>query len=943
MSGNYKINNDHKLPISSQPLNAQQVNKLEAKVNALSQKIPQIKPEKLSKSFYPIRAATEIKIPQEDLTKLETLYAKFLLKLEKEESLDISNIRKEANLSESPNENLQLSSEVQSIAKALLSPSLKKQNVKPRCEERQYGGRIAQLALALPNGEKRSQFIAFIKEQAPELIEKYELTQAGSTTLEMSMKGIDKATPMRYLMHPENLLSTIEQTGYRPGFINSVKNHSFIVADFDGTLAAAPEAGKPTESFNIGNSPAYESIVTYLQAGGLLVINSGNDVDRICKRIEGHIPKELMGNILVGAAGGNFLVGYDSDGQRVEIDGYSRHAAQNLQDIPQNSCDMIYLGDDKSPKGNDKSGFEAAGKDRSFCVTTDKRLDEAAKSFLKQENLLTGGPEATASLINAIVERGSKTEGVNIFSKEEMPVILKAAKIHRGNIMQESMGKLSQKINVLKLVDQEAGNTSLQTTITEHFCKILKQKVPKNETGETQNFSWLQIQRHAAGHNSFREVIESAFNKLPPEQRKALQNKATRISLSAEDRAIELRNKLGLDSTSKLDHIFNVLQKKNATQDALTIAKAFNEPITIVRQGDTAPPPGKCDAWVIMGNNDMRQVDRAYDEIMKSFRSLLKENSTEALKKFPHIFISGFGGHGTSAGIIFSQTEADTIKDYLQARLNEFPEDIKNALSEKIITEPNATNSGENVRFLQEKFEANGFPKHLVISGTPSAVARQTLSFEAQSQYDFSSLQSISFDPNWYEKNYYPKDYDVDKIIHIMCRLREVASLLQYSISTNFVAPHIFEKAAFKPALEVFFDRYKDFTGKKALQPKAFLQESQSQRFAVLNKKSAPSQEEKKELQNLKSQTIDAFIDKYNAIMQNKIDHKPISKEDEKILVDTITPLSTFFRNSFAELESHYMRKMPAETRHAIQRQAMSPRSISGLLSPIRDLPPSKI
>ncbi|PCI93466.1 hypothetical protein COB11_05325 [Candidatus Aerophobetes bacterium] len=181
-----------------------------------------------------------------------------------------------------------------------------------------------------------------------------------------------------------------------------------IAADFDGTLVDPPKKGEPPQNQNIGNSAAGKDIIAYLKAGGILVVNSGNEISRVISRIKEHVPKEFRGNVLIAASGGNTLWGFDKDGNELEITAF-RETALSIPTEEEHIFNCIYLGDDKRAKGNDRAGFEFADKDHSICVGTDLHLEPAAHEFLDEEHIIRGGPAASAHIFREVLKTAAST------------------------------------------------------------------------------------------------------------------------------------------------------------------------------------------------------------------------------------------------------------------------------------------------------------------------------------------------------------------------------------------------------------------------------------------------------------------------------------------------------------------------------------------------------
>jgi hypothetical protein len=209
--------------------------------------------------------------------------------------------------------------------------------------------------------------------------------------------------------------------------------------------------------------------------------------------------------------------------------------------------------------------------------------------------------------------------------------------------------------------------------------------------------------------------------------------------------------------------------------DAQKIASVFTPRASVERfdgviQERTATKKdlARVEAIIINGNNDLRQV--LYVVELYNAVSLFNPDCK--------VFISGFGGHATSPGVIFGKTEAETIAQVLV--------DSGVPLG-RIVIEKEATNTGENIRFVVEKLKKEPVPpKHLLICGTPAALLRQTRSFEKQACYEWQSL--LSFPPQSLAVYYQTEQ---ESLMNMICSLREVTSFLDYTLNTNFITSRL--------------------------------------------------------------------------------------------------------------------------------------------------------
>ncbi len=296
----------------------------------------------------------------------------------------------------------------------------------------------------------------------------------------------------------------------------------------------------------------------------------------------------------------------------------------------------------------------------------------------------------------------------------------------------------------------KAENPKCETLGFIELCNFIAQK--ENET--------LFNQIKKAG-DAFRAKITQAG--LRPS--KSTKAEALDLAKTADQAVNKLEKKICLD---------NKLTVKELGNDAKIIAKAFTprsviakaQNGSIVERQATGDDLKKVDAIIVNGNNDLKQVDHAA-------KLFIKMNNPQC-----KIYVSGFGGHATSPGYIFSKTEAET----LGARLESL-----GVAKESIVLEKEATNSGENISFVVQKMQnERPQPKIILICGTPAAILRQARSFEQQAKYDWNSI--LTYPPADLSPYY---ETDRDAIINIMCSLREVASFIDYTINSAYMSPRM--------------------------------------------------------------------------------------------------------------------------------------------------------
>jgi hypothetical protein len=317
--------------------------------------------------------------------------------------------QKEAFVKENGEEALKGKNEIEVIKAWLGSTERMDRNAKPRLEIRLVPNTsvIANIALSFPNTEIRDGMFKHLQSESE--LSNVSFVSAGTTTIEIGTKDVDKATTINYVTnHFEELLQQME---YQPGdLIDAKSSHSVIIADADGTLWDPPIKDKPPDATHLGNSPAKESILNYLRAGGVLIVNSGNDPRRTVNRILKGIPelerKELLSRIAIAAAGGHTLMTLNSEGHIREVPGYRENALKEQREKsskPSERLDVLYIGDDGKVKGNDFPAFLKVGPGHYICVPHREKLGEVDPSL--KESVVVGEAATVAQIFRAVVDK----------------------------------------------------------------------------------------------------------------------------------------------------------------------------------------------------------------------------------------------------------------------------------------------------------------------------------------------------------------------------------------------------------------------------------------------------------------------------------------------------------------------------------------------------------
>ena len=290
------------------------------------------------------------------------------------------------------------------------------ESFKPRIECRRTGDLVVQMALSFESYEQSKRFMEYFKTHFP----KYDLFEmregGGGGIIEMGTKGVNKATLMNYLSNGDQLLSLLKRTGYQSGSLIDVRKAlSVIVSDANGTIFPQPSPTLTFQESHLKSSKANISILEYLESGGFLVVNSGNEPKRLGRKIMKGIPmekKHLLKNIAIGAANGHLLFVFNVSGDDVEeVVSYRKSVPEFLNAPKLRQVQLLYLGDNPKQSGNDWDGFAAAGFQRSICVPHPKNAlfvppELKGRSFI-------GNDAATDLVFQAVVEEAKEKQALN--------------------------------------------------------------------------------------------------------------------------------------------------------------------------------------------------------------------------------------------------------------------------------------------------------------------------------------------------------------------------------------------------------------------------------------------------------------------------------------------------------------------------------------------------
>ncbi len=217
-------------------------------------------------------------------------------------------------------------------------------------------------------GPGRQEAAVAIAQKCRKLKLDLQLKLAGTSSIEFNVRGVDKSLPIHFLQVAFG--DVLDVMDYQPGEpINSYVSKTVIAADGDNTIYEAPQLGVLP---GLAESPVREALCSYLKAGGLFMLISGNDLNRSFKRLVDALPKEVYCRVLVAGNGGADLVYVNAKGEAVPVPDYHQKALElGLDRSHQQPLNIVYIGDDGSMEGNDYAAFKAVGFKNSVLVASE--------------------------------------------------------------------------------------------------------------------------------------------------------------------------------------------------------------------------------------------------------------------------------------------------------------------------------------------------------------------------------------------------------------------------------------------------------------------------------------------------------------------------------------------------------------------------------------------
>ena len=306
-----------------------------------------------------------------------------------------------------------------------------------------------------------------------------QLTPGGAMTVEITKKGVDKALAIDYAgRYFDDILSLMQ---YHPGpFINARRNKTAVFVDADGTIY-----GKPKKDRNpaLAESVAKEAIRNYLEAGGVLVIVSNNDLDRVLARIGNSIPVRLKRNIVVVGNASADLSYFDANGAAIVYQDYRQGALRARKSGPVvTSLDAVYIADGAGKGDGDDAAYQEIGFGRSIIVASGQ-YDRVSEDL--QPNYVGGlevGTKAILDSVQRLVRQGFQGK---LFTAQNIQTIVKDARKAVSEIIIPDRARLQQ---IMQEFQRQMDKGSSYNTLLMGSAHI--NNSTGNETGDFVAVDW---------------------------------------------------------------------------------------------------------------------------------------------------------------------------------------------------------------------------------------------------------------------------------------------------------------------------------------------------------------------------------------------------------------------------------------------------------------------
>lgn len=691
----------------------------------------------------------------------------------------------------------------QQVYNWLADPGRMERNEKPRLEFRECFGNppiVANIAVCCsdraedPESMKRE--AVFGELSKGEVGENFHLAKAGSTTIELSSKNVDKSTPIKFLRHHENFENLLADSGYVPGrTINALQSRTVVVSDADGTIWDKPQTGMGVEATNLANSAAREPIVQYLKEGGVLVLNTGNDPARTERRFlaglqdikeqDSKLYNEILSRVIVASAGGGSLAIF-SEGEMKEITEYHHFDPKIDEDL--SDLDLLYLGDDPKEVGNDFPAFQAS-EGRYICV--------APKG-------------ANVEHIKERVQEGEVNSVKDIFT-----AIVNQARVNRTALRGTKSVKLFQDMNAILANTRHIGEAKRVVADT-------LEKVGGSRDGLNAMFhSAVKVNRPCVIDSRVIEEIAGSLPKAPDQGHQTYESLTGRIRDMQAHRGSSVANA----ATATVDEL------KEGENIASAQVSAFLGQTDFVNQSKA----GEVKLRILEpGNNDQSTpMFVAYQ--IQELRRQVEERGGNPSNINIEVLVMGKGGHATTAlfpqiGQMipegFSGTEeaislGETLVKTLE-KMNidhrpvcDFAESRAGQVSIKL--EKDSTNTGQNVARAVESY-GQSKPDYNWCVAAPTSSLRQALTFGYQYRkskeepllYDKLWSMTLPRGPEFVEKSL--SDYQVT--MELYATLAENARLVNYAMGPDpFIPPFTSDPEEFHGFIDQLYQDYAQLKG----------------------------------------------------------------------------------------------------------------------------------
>ncbi|HNV85489.1 MAG TPA: Fic family protein [Candidatus Omnitrophota bacterium] len=336
-------------------------------------------------------------------------------------------------------------------------------NVLPRIEiVRTAEGAVTRIVLQGPFGDYRGRIMQRLTGLSDLLGLPLYIGEDGETGIRISISEVGRDTAIDFVFdHFDDLLRRMD---YHAGEIDAAQSRMILLADVEGVLFR-DGPGADLLQGSMARSVTKEALLSYLEAGGLLMLFSDEEAGEVFKRLtlEGaDVPSEISGTgiparlrkqLIVISNDSAIMSTFRSDGRMYEMREYRQGALRRIQPAkktPAGRVHAAYLCGNCDPSRKDYPALKKMG--TGWAVLVSENAPEGPEF---QRNYLGYGETGAAAFLEAATEAARELKNLNpeeriLFARKNLePIIARAREI----LAAQSLGEGSSASDVSFLFD----------------------------------------------------------------------------------------------------------------------------------------------------------------------------------------------------------------------------------------------------------------------------------------------------------------------------------------------------------------------------------------------------------------------------------------------------------------------------------------------------------